>query len=199
MQTEKVRPYVAAAVLRGVKFTQRRYESFIALQDKIHNNLARNRTLVSIGTHDLSKCKGPFTYEAPLPESIQFIPLNQTKKMNGRELMDFYEVPPPKRHLCLCFLLMFRMTGISGSICTLFEMRPVTLSFTIPIEMFSPFLQLSMVISPRSPLIHKTFSLKLRRQTRPSWIFPSASWLQCSQFTALNPLSPNSHPDHVDN
>jgi phenylalanyl-tRNA synthetase beta chain len=97
-----VRPYVAAAVLRGVKFTQRRYESFIALQDKIHNNLARNRTLVSIGTHDLSKCKGPFTYEAPPPESIQFVPLNQTKKMNGRELMEFYEVHP-ETLLVLCF------------------------------------------------------------------------------------------------
>jgi phenylalanyl-tRNA synthetase beta chain len=36
--------------------------------------------------------KGPFTYEALPPEQIEFIPLNQTKKMNGKELMEFYEV-----------------------------------------------------------------------------------------------------------
>jgi phenylalanyl-tRNA synthetase beta chain len=87
-----IRPYAAAAILRGVKFTERRYQSFIALQDKLHSNLARNRTLVAIGTHDMSKVKGPFTYEAPKPEDIKFTPLNQTKEMNGRELMEFYEV-----------------------------------------------------------------------------------------------------------
>jgi phenylalanyl-tRNA synthetase beta chain len=36
--------------------------------------------------------KGPFTYEALKPEEIEFIPLNQTKKMNAKELMEFYEV-----------------------------------------------------------------------------------------------------------
>jgi len=36
--------------------------------------------------------KGPFTYEALPPEQIEFVPLNQTKKMNGKELMEFYEV-----------------------------------------------------------------------------------------------------------
>ena len=87
-----IRPYAAAAILRGIKFTERRYQSFIALQDKLHSNLARNRTLVAIGTHDMSKVKGPFTYEAPKPEDIKFTPLNQTKEMNGRELMEFYEV-----------------------------------------------------------------------------------------------------------
>jgi phenylalanyl-tRNA synthetase beta chain len=87
----KIRPYVSGAVLRNVKFDQARYESFIALQDKLHQNLARQRTLVSIGTHDLDTIQGPFTYEALAPEKIEFIPLNQTKKMNGAELMKFYE------------------------------------------------------------------------------------------------------------
>ena len=75
-----------------MKFTQARYESFIALQDKLHQNLARQRTLVAIGTHDMDTLKGPFTYEALPPEKIQFAPLNQTKSMNGHEIMKFYEV-----------------------------------------------------------------------------------------------------------
>ena len=41
---------------------QARYDSFIDLQDKLHQNLARKRTLVAIGTHDLDKIKGPFRY-----------------------------------------------------------------------------------------------------------------------------------------
>lgn len=33
---------------------------------------------------------GPFTYEAKKPADISFIPLNQTKEMNGKQLMEFY-------------------------------------------------------------------------------------------------------------
>jgi phenylalanyl-tRNA synthetase beta chain len=90
-ETLKVRPYVSGAVLRNIKFTQESYESFISLQDKLHQNLARQRTLVAIGTHDLDTVKGPFTYEALPPKEIKFVPLNQTKEMNAEDLMQFYE------------------------------------------------------------------------------------------------------------
>ncbi|RDA93364.1 hypothetical protein CP533_0311 [Ophiocordyceps camponoti-saundersi (nom. inval.)] len=89
--TARVRPYVAGAVLRNIKFTQDRYDSFIALQDKLHQNLARNRTLVSMGTHDLDTIQGPFTYEALPPQDIKFKPLNQDKEVDGDELMALYE------------------------------------------------------------------------------------------------------------
>lgn len=77
--------------MRDIEFTSDRYQSFIELQDKLHNNLCRKRTLVSVGTHDLDTVKGPFTYEAQKPEDIRFVPLNQTKTMNGREVVEFYE------------------------------------------------------------------------------------------------------------
>ncbi|OJJ04079.1 hypothetical protein ASPVEDRAFT_43524 [Aspergillus versicolor CBS 583.65] len=89
--TMKVRPLVSGAILRNVTFDPARYESFIALQDKLHQNLARQRTLVSIGTHDLDTIKGPFTYEALPPKDIRFVPLNQTKELDGEELMAFYD------------------------------------------------------------------------------------------------------------
>lgn len=94
-QTMRIRPFVSGAILRNVKFTQARYESFIALQDKLHQNLARQRSLVAIGTHDLDTLKGPFTYEALPPKDIKFVPLNQTQELNGEELMEFYEVWEP--------------------------------------------------------------------------------------------------------
>lgn len=40
----------------------------------------------------MAAIKGPFSYEALPPEQIEFVPLNQTKKMNGKQLMEFYEV-----------------------------------------------------------------------------------------------------------
>lgn len=89
--TARIRPYVSGAVLRNIKFDEGRYASFIDLQDKLHQNLARQRTLVSIGTHDLDTIKGPFTYEALPPTDIKFVPLNQSKEMNGEELMAFYD------------------------------------------------------------------------------------------------------------
>ncbi|KAK4225474.1 putative phenylalanyl-tRNA synthetase beta chain [Podospora fimiseda] len=90
-ETEQVRPYAAGAILRNIKFTQASYDSFIALQDKLHQNLARQRTLVAIGTHDLDTIQGPFTYEAVPPKDINFVPLNQTQQINGEDLMSFYE------------------------------------------------------------------------------------------------------------
>jgi phenylalanyl-tRNA synthetase beta subunit len=67
-ETLLVRPFIVCAVLRGVRFDETRYNSFIDLQDKLHQNICRKRTLVAIGTHDLDTLQGPFTYEALPPE-----------------------------------------------------------------------------------------------------------------------------------
>ena len=69
-----------------------RYDSFIDLQDKLHQNIARKRTLVAIGTHDLDTIKGPFKYVAEPPDQIKFKPLNQTKEFTATQLMDLYSV-----------------------------------------------------------------------------------------------------------
>ncbi|XP_037951774.1 phenylalanine--tRNA ligase beta subunit-like [Teleopsis dalmanni] len=89
-ETGLIRPFAVAAVLRNINLSQAAYDSFIDLQDKLHQNICRRRTLVAIGTHDLDTLQGPFSYEARKPEDIQFVPLNQTRQMNGHELMDFY-------------------------------------------------------------------------------------------------------------
>ncbi|XP_055306492.1 phenylalanine--tRNA ligase beta subunit [Sitodiplosis mosellana] len=88
--TAKIRPFAVAAVLRNITLDKDAYDSFIELQDKLHQNICRKRTLVAIGTHDLDTIQGPFYYDAKPPIDIKFIPLNQTKAMNAVELMDFY-------------------------------------------------------------------------------------------------------------
>ena len=133
-QTSVVRPFVSGAILRNIKFNQARYESFIALQDKLHQNLARQRTLVAIGTHDLDTLKGPFTYEALPPEEIQFVPLNQSKTMNAVELMKFYEVRVGVVCQGLATDTPNRTTSISLAIYISLETLRFTLSFLMLTE-----------------------------------------------------------------
>ena len=97
-ETMLVRPFVVCAVLRGVKFDKARYNSFIDLQDKLHQNICRRRTLVAIGTHDLSTIQGPFSYEAHPPEDIEFTPLKQTRSFNAKELMEHYKSDQKLKH-----------------------------------------------------------------------------------------------------
>lgn len=88
----KIRPVVLGAVLRNVTFTPQSYASFIDLQDKLHQNLGRRRTLVSMGTHDLDTISGPFTYEGLAPTEIRFAPLNRPGQvMDGPTLMQTLE------------------------------------------------------------------------------------------------------------
>lgn len=89
--TTQIRPHVVAAVLRNVAFDKDSYNSFIDLQDKLHQNICRKRTLVAIGTHDLDTiADGVVTYDAQAPAEIKFKPLNQEQEMTAVQLMDFY-------------------------------------------------------------------------------------------------------------
>ena len=87
-ETLEVRPFVVAAVLRNIKFDEQSFNSFIYLQDKLHQNICRRRTLGSMGTHDYDKVKGPITYEAKAPKDIVFKALKQTQEMNADELFE---------------------------------------------------------------------------------------------------------------
>ncbi|MBN3295699.1 phenylalanine--tRNA ligase beta subunit [Amia ocellicauda] len=97
-ETAQVRPHAVAAVLRNITFTPERYDSFIELQEKLHQNVCRKRTLVAIGTHDLDTISGPFTYTAKPPAEIKFRPLNQTKEYTAPEIMSLYKTDSHLRH-----------------------------------------------------------------------------------------------------
>ncbi|CAF1151673.1 unnamed protein product [Adineta steineri] len=88
--TQRIRPIVVCAVLRNVTFNAESYNSFIELQDKLHQNLCRNRTLVAIGTHDLDTIQPPFIYDAQQPKQIKFRSLKQQNEMQADEMLEFY-------------------------------------------------------------------------------------------------------------
>ncbi|XP_027541907.1 phenylalanine--tRNA ligase beta subunit [Neopelma chrysocephalum] len=97
-QTVQIRPHAVAAVLRNITFTKERYESFIDLQEKLHQNICRKRALVAIGTHDLDTISGPFTYTAKPPSEIKFKPLNQSQEYTASQIMDLYRNDSHLRH-----------------------------------------------------------------------------------------------------
>jgi phenylalanyl-tRNA synthetase beta chain len=98
--TDTIRPFVVSAILKDVTFTPERYASFIDLQDQLHRNLCRQRTLVAIGTHDLDSIEGPFVYDARAPTDIAFVPLTPANRsFNAKELLEFYETDPTAKHL----------------------------------------------------------------------------------------------------
>ncbi|GAA6084090.1 phenylalanine--tRNA ligase beta subunit [Tachysurus ichikawai] len=97
-ETASVRPHAVAAVLRNITFTSERYDSFIELQEKLHQNICRKRMLVAIGTHDLDTISGPFTYTAKAPEEIRFRPLSQSQEYTATQLMSLYKTDSHLRH-----------------------------------------------------------------------------------------------------
>lgn len=121
--TQAVRPFAVAAVLRGVTITQEAYDSFIDLQDKLHMNVCRRRTLVAIGTHDLDTVTGPFTYDAQEPKDITFKPLRaeESKEYRYNGLVDTAGVLPGsvscyKCSAMLCALLDGRFATLIGAL-----------------------------------------------------------------------------------
>ena len=78
-------------MLRNCSFTERAYNSFLDLQDKFHHNICRRRTLVAIGTHDLSTLTPPFRYRALPPKDISFVPLAQEQEYDAASLFAMYE------------------------------------------------------------------------------------------------------------
>lgn len=100
--TAQIRPFVVCAVLKDVKFNEQRYKSFIELQDQLHRNLCRQRTLVAIGTHDMDTVKGPFAYDARPGENIEFVPLTHSstgQSFTGKALLEHYETEVACKHL----------------------------------------------------------------------------------------------------
>lgn len=89
------RQFIACGIVRGIEFTEDSYASFISYQSKLHSSIGRNRSLVAIGTHDLSKIKGEITYQSSDLSQIDFVPLQlrnneRCEMVNGKDLEAYF-------------------------------------------------------------------------------------------------------------
>ena len=86
-----VRPYVAAAIVRGLKLGTEELGELIAMQEDLHWILGRDRAKVAIGLHDHSAVKPPFKYVAARGDEYKFIPLGGYSPMTLDEILERHE------------------------------------------------------------------------------------------------------------
>ncbi|WBY57618.1 phenylalanine--tRNA ligase beta subunit [Plasmodium yoelii yoelii] len=85
------RGYVVSCVLKNIKMNDQIYNNIIELQEKLHHNIGKKRTVLAIGIHDYDKIKFPVKYKFEEKKNINFIPLNENRNLNGCDLFNFYE------------------------------------------------------------------------------------------------------------
>ena len=74
---ESYRPYIACAVVRGVRLDDTRIKVVMKLQENLHWALGRDRKFASIGVYDLSRIQGPHIKYRPVgPDERTFVPLD---------------------------------------------------------------------------------------------------------------------------
>lgn len=96
---EKVRPFIAAAFVRGVDVTKERLDALIALQEDLHWGLGARRRKVAIGVHDAARLAPPFAYAAVGLDSVRFVPLASETEMTPREILAKHEKGVAYAHL----------------------------------------------------------------------------------------------------
>jgi len=97
----EVRPYIVGAVIRNIKLTEDSVAQIMQLQEKLHVSWCRNRKKGSIGIYDLDKIKGPIEYSALEPNKIKFVPLEETKPMTGKEILEEHPKGQMFKHLLI--------------------------------------------------------------------------------------------------
>jgi len=94
------RPYVTAAVVRGLGMDEAELASLIQLQEKLHATMGRKRVKGAIGVHDLAMLKGrpaqgddgdrrakTITYRGVEPDEDRFVPLDADAEMTPAEVL----------------------------------------------------------------------------------------------------------------
>ena len=82
----EVRPYIVCGIILDVKLTDELVRSLMQIQEKLHATIGRDRKKVAIGVHDFDKVKPPFSYKDVTDE--KFVPLNETKEMNIKQILE---------------------------------------------------------------------------------------------------------------
>ncbi|MDD5163078.1 MAG: phenylalanine--tRNA ligase subunit beta [Candidatus ainarchaeum sp.] len=84
---EKIRPCIAAAIVKKVNVTEEFLAQMIQLQEKVCLTFGRKRKEAAIGLYDWSKLKAPMHYKAFRPKELKFIPLDYKAEMDLEEIL----------------------------------------------------------------------------------------------------------------
>ncbi len=105
-----IRPYTACAIVKNLKLNNQDIVELMQLQEKLHITFCRNRKKASIGIYPLNKIKFPIYYSALKPEKIKFQPLEESKTLTAKEILQktpkgkYYEHLLENFNLYPCFV-----------------------------------------------------------------------------------------------
>ncbi|MCX6801337.1 MAG: phenylalanine--tRNA ligase subunit beta [Candidatus Diapherotrites archaeon] len=88
---EKVRPFIACAVLKGVKVDGDFVVQMVQLQEKICETFGRKRKEAAIGLYDFDVMKPPVYYKGFKDNEIEFVPLEWKVPMRPSEIISQHE------------------------------------------------------------------------------------------------------------
>jgi len=88
---DAVRPFVWSALITDVEMNDYLIRSVMDLQEKLHLTVGRNRKKVAIGIHDFDAVTPPFLYTAVAPTEKSFLPLQGSREMNLREILEEHD------------------------------------------------------------------------------------------------------------
>jgi len=84
---ESVRPYIAAAIVKGVNLDDESLRGLIQLQEKLDQTYGRRRKRTSIGLYNFDLIKPPLCYKAVKPSEVSFVPLEFTEELDLAEIL----------------------------------------------------------------------------------------------------------------
>lgn len=96
---KNIRPYIVGAFIRDIEVDEPALLSIIQMQEKLHDTYGRKRRKVSIGIHDASRLKPPFTYKAVGLSEVKFVPLDETRAMTPKEILEAHPKGVAYAHL----------------------------------------------------------------------------------------------------
>lgn len=94
-----IRPFTACAIVKGLKLSEEKIKEIIELQEKLHSTIGRNRKKLAIGIYPLEKISLPIKYEAREPKKIKFVPLEETREMDGIQILSRHPTGRDYAHL----------------------------------------------------------------------------------------------------
>jgi phenylalanyl-tRNA synthetase beta chain len=82
-----IRPYISAAIVKGLRPTEDSLKSWINLQDKLDQTYGRKRKKASIGFYQAELIASPLSYTVSDPDGLSFAPLGSETKSTLRDIL----------------------------------------------------------------------------------------------------------------
>jgi phenylalanyl-tRNA synthetase beta chain len=87
-ELKEIRPFIACVVAKHPKINDEIIRGLIQLQEKLDESYGRKRRRSSIGFYDFDLIREPLRYGLARPDDIQFVPLEGTKPLSLRQILE---------------------------------------------------------------------------------------------------------------